>query len=511
MGRRRQVGSRLPLVSLRVRQTYAIFSEARTDLGSTLNDSPSRWSGPVPHPYSRKIVMTFRSVLLASTALALLLASAAPAASQDRSTTTSDTGTPEEQIDRVFAALDRGVPGAAVAVVKDGELVFSNGYGLANLEYGEQVTAESVFYVASLSKQFTGFAIAMLVADGTLSLDEPVHRYIPELPDYGSPLRIGHLVHHTSGLRNVFALFQLGRGGGASDLIRQEDVLEIIKAQGETNFEPGTEFLYSNAGYILLAAVIERVSGRTFPQFMEDEVFGPLAMTSTFILDDHERIIPNRVDSYKRTRDGELKKVVAPLTVQGSSGVYSSAEDLARWLANLQDPRVGGARVVALMHETGTLDSGEPLNYGSGLDFGEHRGLSLVGHGGDYIGYRAYAGRIPEHDLGVVVLSTGPDAPDPFQTFLEVVEILLGHHLGDYRAIAADSPGLFWVAGEYVSDAALPVYLAFAGDTLYGRVGGGPLRPLTAIGDSAFSGLTPWGASFRISSSSDPEVLTLSL
>lgn len=455
--------------------------------------------------------MTFRSRLLASTTLFLLFLPAAPVASQDRIATTSVSGTPEERIDRLFVDHGRGAPGAAIAVVKDGELVFANGYGSANLEYGEPITPESVFYVASLSKQFTGFAIAMLVANGKLSLDDPVHQYVPNLPDYESPLRVRHLIHHTSGLRNVFALFQLMRGGAASDLLRQEDALEIIKAQRETNFAPGTEFLYSNAGYVLLAAIIERVSGRSFPQFMHDEVFGPLGMTSTFIPDDHERIIPDRVESYKRTSEGELRKVVAPMTVQGATGVYSSVKDLARWLVNLNDPRVGGERVVALMHQVGVLDGGEPANYGSGLDFGEYRGLSLVGHAGDFIGYRAYAGRIPDHDLGVVVLNNGPDAPDPFQTFLEVVKIFLDHHMEAQPALAVESHGIPWVTGEYTTDSGMPVHVASAGDTVYGSVGGGPLRPLTAIGDSAFSGLTPWGAGFRITFRSAPDEVTLSL
>jgi CubicO group peptidase (beta-lactamase class C family) len=412
--------------------------------------------------------------------------------------------TPAGRVDQLMAGYDPAAPGTVIAVTRNGELVFGRGYGLANIEYGVPLTPQSLFDLASVSKQFTGFAVALLIDRGELSLDDPVQRYLPELPEYEAPLLVRHLVYHTSGLRNFYALLRL-QGVRLTDAITQDDALEMLRVQREINFEPGTEFLYSNAGYVLLATIVERVSGRPFPQFLQEEVFAPLGMTSAFVIDDYQRIVPRRVESYWRTSGDELRKVWAPMTAYGGRGVFSSAEDLARWLDNLERPRVGGERVVRLMHQLGGLDHGDPLGYGFGLDVAEDRGLRLIGHAGDGLGFRTYVGRVPEHGLGVAVLRNGPGSPDPFDVALRVIELFLDEQLHAEPAYSLDPEVLRRVAGDYVSDGGFPVRLVSAGDRLFGNVLGGPLVPMTPLSGITFTGMTSFGSSFRVTFDADFE------
>jgi CubicO group peptidase (beta-lactamase class C family) len=412
--------------------------------------------------------------------------------------------TPAGRVGQLMAGYDPAAPGTVIAVARDGERVFGRGYGLANVEYGLPLTPQSVFDLASVSKQFTGFAAALLIAREELSLDDPVQRYLPELPEYEAPLLVRHLVYHTSGLRNLYALLRL-RGVRLTDAITQDDALDMLRAQRELNFEPGTEFLYSNSGYVLLATIVERVSGRPFPQFMQEEVFAPLGMTSAFVIDDYQRIVPRRVESYWRTSGGELRKVWAPMTAYGGRGVFSSAEDLARWLDNLERPRVGGEPVVRLLHQVGALDHGDPLGYGFGLDVAEYRGLRLIGHAGDGLGFRTYVGRVPEHGLGVVVLRNGPGSPDPFQVALRVIELFLDEQLDAEPAHSMDPELLRRLEGDYVSDGGYPVRLVSAGDRLFGNVLGGPLVPMTPLSGITFTGMTSFGSSFRVTVDADSE------
>src|SRR5262249_15505607 len=201
-------------------------------------------------------------------------------------------------VDKLFAAWDRrDSPGCALLVLRDGKVVHQRGYGMANLEHGIPITPATVFNIASVSKQFTCFLVLLLVEAGLLSLDDDVRRHVPEVPDFGKPITLRHLMHHTSGLREDWSMLTLA-GWRTEDVVTRGDVLDLLRRQRDLNFEPGRQFLYCNTGYQLLAQVVERVSGKSLREFAREKVFAPLGMKDTVFKDDHRLLVPGRADCY---------------------------------------------------------------------------------------------------------------------------------------------------------------------------------------------------------------------
>ena len=207
--------------------------------------------------------------------------------------------TPEEKIDQMMFLNTSKTPGASIAVMKEGKLVFSKGYGMANLEYDIPVDNSTIFHIASVSKQFTAFSILLLAEDGKLNIDDDIRKYIPEVPDFGKTITLRHLANHTSGLRDQWNLLVMA-GWRMDDVITTEQVLKLISRQESLNFEPGDEFLYCNTGFTLLAEVVARVSEMSFAEFTEKRIFAPLGMKSSLFYDDHEKIVKNRAYSYQK-------------------------------------------------------------------------------------------------------------------------------------------------------------------------------------------------------------------
>jgi CubicO group peptidase (beta-lactamase class C family) len=311
----------------------------------------------------------------------------------------------EQRIDQIFAAWDRpGSPGAAVAVVQNGEVVQSRGYGLAQMEYEIPIEPSSVFHVASVSKQFTAFAVLMLAAEGRLSLDENIRVYLPELPDYGHTITIRHLLHHTSGLRDQWSLLAMA-GWRMDDVITRDQILRLVVRQRELNFEPGTEYLYSNTGFTLLAEIVERVTGQLFRAWTEQHIFAPLGMENTHFHDDHRTIVPNRAYSYQSDPAGGFKKAVLSYANVGATSLFTTLDDLTKWAANFETGDIGGPDIVRRMRSRGVLNNGDTLDYAMGQAIGSYRGLLALYHAGADAGYRAYLLRFPLHRLSVVVMA----------------------------------------------------------------------------------------------------------
>lgn len=312
------------------------------------------------------------------------------------------------RVDRVFRRYDRtDGPGCAVGVYRDGELVLAKGYGMADLEHDVPIAADTVFYIGSTSKQFVSACIVLLAEEGKLSLDDEVRKYIPEFPDYGTPVTIRQLVHHTSGIRDYLELWRLA-GRDYLDHIPEAAVLEMICAQSELNFEPGERHLYSNSCYFLLGVIVERASGKRLRQYAEENVFRPLGMTKTHFHDDPGFIIEDRAFGYAPTEDGSgFRSLLMRFALVGSGGLYTTVEDLQHWVANFDDNRLGKASpsFVETMHTKGRLRSGEEVGYAFALIHGEHRGMATVHHGGALGGYRAQLLRFPDQRLAVAVLS----------------------------------------------------------------------------------------------------------
>ena len=309
------------------------------------------------------------------------------------------------RIDSILApwsAPDR--PGVAVAVLKDGQVVLERGYGSAQLEHRIPVTPATVFHVASVTKQFTAFGAAMLAQQGKLSLDDNVRSHIPELPDFGKPVTVRQLIHHTSGIRDQWELLAMA-GWRLDDVITKDHILRMLTRQRELNFEPGSEHLYSNSGYSLLAEIVERVGGMPFPEWMEQNVFRPLGMTSTHMHVDHEHIVPGRAYSYRRGDDGQWRNAVLSYANAGATSLFTTAGDLARWLNNYETAQLGGPALIAQMRERAVLTNGDTIPYAFGIVRGQYRGQTHWSHSGGDAGFRSFVVHFPAARLGVAVVS----------------------------------------------------------------------------------------------------------
>lgn len=326
-------------------------------------------------------------------------------------------------IDEIFAMYDdTRSPGCAVGVVRGDRLTFARGYGMADLEHGVPLGPESVFRIGSVSKQFTAAAVVLLAVEGTISLDDPVTRWVPELPDYGPELTVRRLLHHTSGVRDYLTLTRLA-GYRDFDWYDDEDLLAMLARQRETNFPPGSEYLYSNSGYWLLSEIVKRATGRSLADFAEDRFFDPLGMDATHFHDDATRIVPRRAVGYAPTEEG-YRISTTTLPMIGDGGVFTSVEEMALWARQLADPSVAGPAWLDLMLTRGVLTSGDTLDYAMGLQHDVHRGLPTVGHGGSFVGYRADLTRFPDQDLTVTTLCNRSDAR-PSALSLQVADVLL--------------------------------------------------------------------------------------
>lgn len=312
------------------------------------------------------------------------------------------------RVDAVFQRYTQpGSPGCAVAVMRDGKVVYKQGYGLADLEHGVPIVPSTVFNIGSMAKQFTAFAIALLEQEGKLSLDDDIRKHLPEMHDYGEKLTIRHLIHHTSGLRGTFPELLGLAEWRESDVTTTEDVFRLLKAQRELNFRPGEEFMYVNSNYILLALICERVSGQTFAAFCRERIFGPLGMDCSVINDFFLKLIPGRARGYYEDGQGGWINALLADSVVGPTNVYTTVKDMARWDANFYTAQVGGPAVLERMHQPGRLNDGSELDYAFGLQVGpahQHRGWQMVEHGGGQGGYGAWMARFPELHLSVVVL-----------------------------------------------------------------------------------------------------------
>ncbi len=313
-----------------------------------------------------------------------------------------------DQVDELFAPWDNeDTPGASVAVVRDGAIIYKKGYGRANLEYDIPNSPSTVFHIASVSKQFTVFSILLLEKQGKLSLDDDIRKYIPEVPDFGKTITLRHLASHTSGMRDQWNLLAMA-GWRLDDVITKEHILKIVSKQKELNFNPGDEFLYCNTGFTLLAEVVARISGQSFAAFTQANIFTPLKMTHTLFYDDHEKIVKNRAYSYY-SAEGGYKKSVLSYANAGATSLFTTAEDLSLWALNFGDIKVGDSDIINKMNTLAVLNNGKTFGGALGQFVGQYKGLNEIQHGGADAGYRSYLTRFPDEKFSVIVLSNAAE------------------------------------------------------------------------------------------------------
>ena len=357
-------------------------------------------------------------------------------------------------LDAVFEAWDRDdSPGCAAGALRRGEFVFRGAYGMANLDHGVPLTADSVFRMASVSKQFTAAAVLAAEDRGLLSLEDPIRKHLPELPGWADPVRVRHLVHHTSGIRDYLVVMTL-RGHGPDAHYTDAAVLTALQSLERRNFEPGTEYLYSNSGYWLLGELLRRVSGRTLREFAAEALFTPLGMDATHFHDRHREIVPGRASGYRPRPEadgGGFELDRTTLEMVGDGGLYTTLNDLRYWEGMFLDPGRLGPRFERRLVEPGRFSDGSLQDYAAGLGLGEYRGLRTVSHGGGFVGFRTHSLRFPEREFAVFVLCNAANA-DPGTLARRVADLFLADamappepELPGLRPDAAPlAPGRFW-------------------------------------------------------------------
>ena len=346
------------------------------------------------------------------------------------------------QIDQIFARWNKPEsPGCVVAVAKDGKQVFARGYGMANLEYSVPMSPATVSETGSVAKQFTAAAMALLAQQGKLSLDDPVRKYLPEVPDFGAPVTIRQLINHTSGLRDQNEFFDLiGLPMGRS-VHTNDEILEIVSRQKRLNFNPNEEYLYSNTGYTLLAHIVKRVSGQSFAGFTQEHLFRPLGMTNTQWRDDFTRVVKNRATAYEPDGKGSFRMNMPFGNVHGAGGLLTTVGDLLIWNENFESGRVGGRELVQQLQTRARLKGEREIDYALGLTVSEYRGVPEVSHGGATAGYRTFLARFPEQRLSVAMLCNVTNVMTS-KVARQVAEVFLAEHLKE------DKPSAFNVSPQ---------------------------------------------------------------
>ncbi|MEM6429542.1 MAG: serine hydrolase domain-containing protein [Deinococcota bacterium] len=320
-------------------------------------------------------------------------------------------------------------PGCAVAIMKDGDVIYKQGYGMANLEYGIPITPQTIFPIASVSKQFTAFAIALLADRGKLSLDDDIRSYLPEMHDFGDVVTIRHLIHHTSGLREQ-TLLPILAGERTDHITRIVDFKAMTFRQKGLNYKPGERFLYSNTNYTLLGMIVARISRQSLNDFCQENIFKPLSMHNTLFYDEYEMLVKNRAYSYREDSEGKYKKWALDTDTVGGTGIFTTIEDLALWDQNFYDAKVGGQDVITQMHTKGLLNSGESITYAFGLGVNTYKGLTVVEHSGGHAGFRSAFRRFPEPHFSVVILSNHGSV-NTFELANKIIDFYLADNLNN--------------------------------------------------------------------------------
>ena len=312
----------------------------------------------------------------------------------------------ERAFEKYTKAYVGPAPGCAAAVSLNGDVVFEKAFGLADMEFNVPNTPQTIFESGSVAKQFTAASLVLLQLDGKLSIDDPVKKYIPELPDYGSPLTIRHLLNHTSGIRDWGTVMSLTGAGRGDRVISQDLALDVIVHQRALDFTPGSEYSYSNSGYNLAAIIVERVSKQKFAAFLEERLFKPIGMKNSSLRDDYQRIVPGRAQAYSRQRTGPWRLDMPFMNVYGNGGMLTTVGDWMKWNAML-DSQSLGAPLVNALETRGVLNDGRKIAYALGLTVDTYKGLKDVSHGGSTAGYQTFLARYPDNKVSIGVMCNG--------------------------------------------------------------------------------------------------------
>jgi CubicO group peptidase (beta-lactamase class C family) len=335
-----------------------------------------------------------------------------------------------QRIDSIFFEWNNPrTPGCALGIIKNGDLIYAKGYGLANMEYDIPNSPSSVFRIGSTSKQFTAACIILLAEKGKLNLNDNLKGFFPGFPDYAEEITVRHLLNHTSGIRDFLQLAYL-KGLDDDDYYTDDNVMAWLVNQLDLNFKPGEEYLYSNSGYWLLGQIVNQVSGMNMADFAMKEIFEPLGMKDTHFHNDHTRIVKNRATGYAPIKNGNFRISMTTLGIIGDGGIFTTINDIKKWDDAFYNSNVLSKTFWEQMTKQGVLNNGEIIAYASGLMIGEYKGLKTIRHGGAWVGYRAEILRFPEEQLTIAIFANRSDA-NPTLKANQVADVLLKGKLSE--------------------------------------------------------------------------------
>ncbi|MBN1922800.1 MAG: beta-lactamase family protein [Anaerolineae bacterium] len=328
----------------------------------------------------------------------------------------------QEQVTDLFTSYAKpDSPGFAVGIVYNNEIVFREGFGQATLEHYSPITADTVFDVGSMAKQFVGMAIALLEEKGRLSLSDKLRKYLPEFPEYAEEITLANLLYHTSGIRNYTVLAYYMMGYHESDAITGEEVADLLLALPSLHFKPGERWEYSDSNYFLLARIIERITGKALGQYAREVIFDPLDMRQTRFRECHSQVIKNRAMGYvthpiafrspylyreRRAGPDTFHTLISNYEHVGAEGLFTSLEDLFKWAMNFPENRLGSHKsaLMARVLAPGVwIDEG--IGYGFGINVGKYKGMKFCGHDGAIHGYTSSMMVFPEEKAAIICLA----------------------------------------------------------------------------------------------------------
>ncbi len=295
-------------------------------------------------------------------------------------------------------------PGTVIGIIRNDSLVFTKGYGMANLEYDIPNSPETIFHMASVSKQFTAYAIVLLARQGRLNIDDDIHKYLSWVPDFKEKITIRHLLNHTSGIRDQWQLMAIS-GTRLDDVIKQEHIIKVLSKQRELNSKPGEQYNYCNSGYTMLSEIVKSVSGKTLRQFTDSAIFTPLGMNNTHFHDNYEEIDKNRAYSYQRKGQTGFSNSVLSYSNSGATSLFTNITDLSKWVMNFYKPVAGDLQDIQQLTQRGKLNNGKELNYANGIVVDKYKGWIQYSHGGSDAGYRTFLLVFPDLKTGFIQVS----------------------------------------------------------------------------------------------------------
>ena len=399
----------------------------------------------------------------------------------------------ELKVDAVFQEYNSQMsPGAVIAIFSNGKVILKKGYGMSNLEHGIQNSPSTVFDIASLSKQFTGYAISTLIQEGKITVNDDIRKYLPFVPDFGKTITINHLLHHTSGLRDWPETLGLA-GWHEDDACSFEDIMRMVKHQKDLDFEPGTRYSYSNTGYNLLAAIVEKITGNSFRQWMQDNVFNKLKMDASIIPEHHNTIIKDLADSYVWS-DNKLVKCSDQLIAYGSSSMFTSLNDFTKWNIFFEEQLNKKNPVFTRMLEAGRLNNGDTVYYGFGLGLNKDGEQKRIAHTGWWSGFKSISVYYPDNRLSIIIFSNSGNFLQ--RQYAEKIADIMLHRKTDYKAAEVNIKNEKDVklnidlvkkyVGTYQLGTDWTISISIENDQLMCRSYGESAYPMTAKSDSTF-------------------------